>query len=512
VIRAIALVVSIALGIVAPVSAQEPVDQRMIAAIKAEGFQNSQVMETLSFITDVHGPRLSGSPNLKAAGDWCVKRMSEWGLANARLEPWGTFGRGWSLEKLSVEMVDPQYTPLNAFPKAWTPSTKGVVSGQPVLVDVKSKADFDKYKGKLKGAIVMNGSAPKPKPRADAGTRFEDRELAEMAGAIDPGSPKTYQEEDKEWVTAVATQDEITKFFNDEGTAVLLEPSARDFGIVRVATQTYTLNTPLTFTSLVVGREHYGRIARLLEKKIPVRLAINVESVFHEQDVTGYNVIAEIPGTDPLLGDQVVMLGAHLDSWHAGTGATDNAAGCVAMMEALRILKAIGAKPRRTIRVALWSGEEQGYYGSLGYVKKHFGDPATLKLLPEHEKLSAYFNLDNGTGKIRGVYLQGNEAVRPIFEAYLAPFHYLGATTLAVANTGGTDHMPFEAIGLPGFQFIQDSIEYETRTHHTNVDVYEAVSEEDLKQAAVIIATFAYHTAIRDEMLPREAFPKPQKP
>ncbi len=262
------------------------------------------------------------------------------------------------------------------------------------------------------------------------------------------------------------------------------------------------------FPAVVLAREHYGRIMRLVEKNIPVNLSVNVETQFHTEDQTGYNVLADIPGTDPRLKDELVMLGGHYDSWHAATGATDNAAGCAVMMEAMRILKTLGVRPRRTIRVALWTGEEQDYYGSIGYVKKHFGDPQTLKLLPGHEKLSAYFNLDNGAGKIRGVNLQGNEAVRPIFDAYLAPFHYLGATTLTTANAGGTDHMAFEALGLPGFQFIQDPLEYNTRTHHTNLDFYEAVVEDDLKQAAAVIATFVYHTAMRDERLPREALPK----
>jgi hypothetical protein len=500
---------SLAFVCAAPASAQEPVDQQVVARIKQEAFQSSKVMETLSYLADVYGPRLTGSPNLKAAGDWCVKQMTGWGLANARQEPWGTFGRGWSLKKLTVEMVAPQYTPLLAYPKAWTPSTKGVVSGQPVLVEVKSKADFDKYRGKLKGAIVMNGAAPGAKPIADPGKRYDDRELAEMAQAVNPGDPKTYADEDKEWQKLLAEQDEITKFFTDEGISVLLEPSSRDFGIVRVTTQSYKTNDPVGFTSLVVAREHYGRMARLLEKKVPVRIDVDVQTVTHEDDAAGYNVLAEIPGVDPKLKDEVVILGAHLDSWHAGTGATDNASGCAVMMEAARILKAIGARPRRTVIVALWSGEEQGYFGSVGYVKKHFGDPDTLKTLPGHAKLSAYYNLDNGTGKIRGVYLQGNEAVRPIFEAYLQPFNYLGATALTTQNASGTDHMVFEALGLPGFQFIQDPVEYGTRTHHTNMDTYEAVSEDDLKQAAAVVATFAYHTAVRDAMLPRDPAPTP---
>ncbi|MGH9902819.1 MAG: M20/M25/M40 family metallo-hydrolase, partial [Pyrinomonadaceae bacterium] len=461
---------------------------------------------------DVYGPRLSGSPNLKAAEEWSVRRLTEWGLANARREPYGTFpGRGWSVKRYSVEMFEPQYVNLIAHPKAWTPGTKGTVTGRPVVVDIKSKADFDKYRGKLRGALVMNGRPDRPNPHfgPDA-QRMSDERLRELSREMNPGSPKSYQEEDKEWQQILTTQDEITKFFHDEGVAVLFEPSGRDHGVVRVGTQSYKLDNPaLTYPALVVAREHYGRVMRLLDKNVPVRLDINVETQTHTDDPNGYNVIAEIPGTDAKLKDELVMLGGHLDSWHAGTGATDNAAGCAVMMEAVRILKSIGVRPRRTIRLALWSGEEQGYYGSIGYMKKYFGNPATGQRLPGHERLAAYFNLDNGTGKIRGIHLQGNEAVRPIFEAYLKPFNYLGADALTTQNTSGTDHMPFEALGLPGFQFIQDPIEYGTRTHHTNMDVYEALLEDDLKQSAVVIASLVYHTAMRDERLPRKTTPRP---
>lgn len=485
---------------------QEPVDEQAVARIKTEGFQNSQVMEIASYLTDVHGPRLTGSPGLKAASEWSRNRLSESGLVNARLEPWGAFGSGWSVKKVSVEMMSPQYAPVIAYPKAWTPGTKGVLEASPTLVQINNKSDINKYKGKLRGALVMNGNPTRPNPHFQADARRLTQDLTALSQTATPGSPNSYKEEDEDWGKVKSQQNEITSFFHQEGIAALIEPSSRDHGVVRVGTQSYKLGNPhVSFPVLVMAREHYGRIARLLGKNIPVQLRIEVQTAIHAEDTIGYNVIAEIPGADPRLKDEVVMLGAHLDSWHAGTGATDNAAGCAIMMEAARILKATGLKPRRTIRVALWTGEEQGYYGSIGYVKKHFGDPDTLKLLPEHEKLSAYFNLDNGTGRIRGIYIQGNEAVKPIFEAYLRPFHYLGATTVTAENTGGTDHMPFEALGLPGFQFIQDPIEYDSRTHHTNMDVYEALLEDDLKQASVIIAAFVYHTFIRDERLPRKS-------
>jgi Zn-dependent M28 family amino/carboxypeptidase len=256
-----------------------------------------------------------------------------------------------------------------------------------------------------------------------------------------------------------------------------------------------------------VAAEHFGRIARLLEANVEVEVELDTKTQFLD-DLTGYNVVAEIPGTDKKLKSELVMLGGHLDSWHAATGATDNAAGTAVMMEAVRILQAAGLKPRRTIRIALWGAEEQGLHGSKNYVKKHFGDPESMKLLPDHARLSAYYNVDNGTGKIRGVYLQENSAVRPIFEAWLKPFHDLGARTVTLRNTGGTDHLSFNAVGLPGFQFIQDDIDYDTRTHHTNMDTYERLQEDDLKQAAVIVATFVYHTAMREEKLPRKTLPE----
>jgi carboxypeptidase Q len=509
--KMLSLLVLFALVAPVPAAADEPVDQQMIAKIKTEAFQNSKVMETVSSIADGFGPRLTGSPELKAAGEWCRDEMARWGLKNARLEAWGTIPRTWSVRRYSAEMTAPAYMRINAVPKAWTPGTSGVLAGTPVFVEVKSKDDFEKYRGKLKGAIVMNGKPEGTGPRFEPlARRLTDAELGTEAGAVDPGEPRSYADEAKEWEKFLADSEAITKFWSEEGIAALLEPSGRGPGVVRVAGQSYTLDSAsLTFPAFVVAAEHYGRIMRLLERKVPVRIELSVDAAFVAGPTTGYNVVAEIPGTDPKLKDEVVLIGGHLDSWHAGTGATDNAAGCAAVMEAARVLVAIGARPRRTIRVALWGGEEQDYFGSAGYVKKHYGDPMTGALGPEHGRLAAYFNLDNGAGRIRGVYLQGNEAVRPIFEAYLRPFAYLGATALTTKNTGATDHMPFEALGLPAFQFVQDPLDYDTRTHHTSLDVYESIVPDDLKQAAAVVASFAYHTANRTERLPREAPPKP---
>jgi hypothetical protein len=498
--------------------AQEIVDHAVIARLKLEGFQNSAVMETVGWLTDVHGPRLSGSKELKAAEEWCREQLTRWGLTNVALEPYGNFGRGWSLERFSVEMIEPRYMRVIAHPLAWSPSIEGSLSGTPVAVEIATKADTEKYRGKLRGAIVMRGKpAPVDQGFEPEAARFTDDELRRQEGQLNPaaegfGAPRSYWDEDREWRKDTAEQDEIAAFFRSEGIAALLEPSARGQGVLHV-TGFYEQQIPRSsFPAFVLAREHYGRIWRLLERKIPVKLELSLRTRFDESDVQGRNVIAEIAGTDPALKDEVVMLGAHLDSWESGTGATDNAAGSAATMEAMRILKAAGVKPRRTIRLALWTGEEQGYFGSIGYVEKHFGDVTTATPKPGREKLAAYFNMDNGGGRIRGINLQGNELVRPIFDAWLAPFHYLGATALTTLNTGGTDHMPFDALSLPAFQFIQDPLAYSSRTHHTHLDTYESIIEDDLKQSAVIMASFAYHAAMRDEKLPRKALAKPPAP
>jgi len=508
------LAVSIVLVLFRFALAQEPVDLQAIMKIKDEGFNNSQVMETLFQLTDVHGPRLTSSPNYRAAAKWCVEQLKEWGLSNARLESWGTFGRGWEVERFSIEMIEPQYLNMIAYPKAWTPGTQGTISGQPVLVDIKSEDDFEKYKGKLEGAIVMT------KPTREAETHFEadakrydEEKLAELAQAPEPGARPSWWARRAEYRQRRALQRKIVRFFKDEGAAVVLEPSDREHGTIRVHRGgSYSMRAEPVLPALTVAIEHYSRVVRLLEDHMPVKLEINVQARFFDDDSLGYNVLAEIPGADKKLKDEVVMLGGHLDSWHAGTGATDDAAGCAVAMEAVRILQATGLKPRRTVRIALWGGEEQGLLGSRGYVEKHFGSRRTMALKPEHAKLSAYFNLDNGAGKIRGIYLQGNDAVRPIFEAYLRPFHDLGAETVTIRNTGGTDHLSFDAVGLPGFQFIQDPLDYGTRTHHTNMDVYDRVIESDMIEAAVIMTSFVYHTAMRDEKLPRKPLPKPRTP
>lgn len=497
-------------------AAQDRIDGEVLARIKTEGFQNSQVMANTAYLTDVFGNRLTNSRNLEKAKEWAWEMLGAYGFENVQTETWGTWGEGWHLERFSVEMTAPTYERLIAHPLAWSASTDGTVSGSPILVSVRSNADFAKYKGKLKGAIVINGNVPFNTPES-RGTnrfrRFSDEDLARMAAVTDPtkdpsgGGTTNFQDEDRDWRASLERGREITKFFKDEGVAALLQPSSRPNGVLSVQ-GSYFPDPNLNPPTFVVAREQFARMQRLIERAVPVRIEVSLRAG-RDPDGTGSNVLAEISGSDPKLKDEVVLLGGHFDSWHAGTGAADNGASCMVMVEALRILKAIGVKPRRTIRVALWDGEEQDYLGSVGYVKKYYGDPMTIELKPDHEKLSAYYNLDNGAGRIRGIYLQGNEAARPIFRQFFEPFGYLGASTITTLNTGGTDHMAFDAVGLPGFQFIQDPLDYGTRVHHSNLDMLEAVIEEDLKVNAVIIAAIAYQTAMRDERMPRKALPTP---
>jgi hypothetical protein len=514
--------------------AQEKVDLSVINRIKAEAFQNSKVMETSFYFTDVYGPRLTGSPGLKAAADWAVKRMTEWGLQNAKLEPWGPFGRGWANVKFAAHMKEPQYMPIIGVVRPWSPGTNGAVSGEPMLAVVRTDQDIEKFKGKLKGKIVLLED-----PRAlapiteDLTRRFSETELAAEAIAPDPsprspfampiprspgipGMPEMPQQTPGQPVDMNAMRDrmrqmraKINKFLTDEGVLVTVIPSFRTDGgtVFSRAAGSEDPKEPLPPPSVSVTSEHYNRIVRLLEKKIPVTLEFDIQNKFYEDTLDSFSVVGEIPGTSK--ADEVVLLGGHLDSWTFGTGATDNASGCAAVMEAARILKALGLQMARTVRVGLWTAEEQGLYGSRAYVKAHYADRDTMQLKPEHAKLSGYFNLDNGTGKIRGVYLQNNDMMRPIFSAWLEPFRDYGATTITIRNTSGTDHLAFDAVGLPGFQFIQDPVEYSTRTHHSNMDTFDRLQAGDLMEASAIIAAVAYHAASRPEMLPRKPLPKP---
>ncbi len=582
-----------------------------VERIKEEGMKRSQVMATLSYLTDVIGPRLTGSPNLKRANEWTRDKLAAWGLANAHLEAWGPFGRGWSLKRFSAQITEPQCIPLIGFPKAWSTGTDGVLEAPVVYFDAKSEAEFAKYKGKLQGAIVLTSPVREVTARWEPlANRKTDSELLALADAAEPnargggrraalaaqgqaagqqgqgqgqgrgqrrgggappapaangapavagapapgaaagGPPAAEQPRMGRFMTPeIRAQMELARkkaqFLVDEHAAMLVEPSTQGDGgtfFVSAATvpgaplptpgqtgrrvSAYDKDAPKIIPQVVLAKEHYNRLVRMCEQGEHLKMAVELAVQFHDTDLMAYNTVAEIPGTD--LKQELVMLGGHMDSWHSGTGATDNGAGVSCAMEAVRILKALDLKPRRTIRIALWSGEEEGLMGSRAFVKEHFGrspanmfgapTPATTKdgngattkessessQKADYANFSGYFNLDNGTGKIRGVYMQGNDAVRPIFRKWLQPFREMGATTLTISNTGGTDHQSFDGIGLPGFQFIQDEIEYDTRTHHSNQDVFDRIQGDDMKQASTIMAAFVYNAAMADEKLPRK--------
>lgn len=524
----LALAAAMAVAIALPMTAQvaEKVDLEAVYKIKEEGLSRSQVMEITSWLTDVHGPRLTNSPIHRAAGDWAVKKMTEWGLANAKLESWGPFGRGWTNERTSVHVTAPTAYAVIAFPKAWTPGTSGVVTAEVVMPTITTEKDLAEWKGKLKGKIVMTAPMREvPALWTAQARRYADTDLDTIAtqpepqnapgllpGMAAPGGGRGGAGGGRGGQAAapgaISAQQRM-QFFVDEGVAATLDPGRGDNGNVFVGGGGGRQpKDPPTVPQLVLAIEAYGRIARTLVKKIPVTMEINVQNTFHDADLNNFNVVAEIPGTDK--ADELVMLGAHFDSWHGGTGATDNAAGSAIMMEALRILKTTGLKMRRTVRIGLWGGEEQGLLGSRAYVTQHFADRPTMTLKPAHAKFAGYFNVDNGTGAIRGVYLQGNEGVAPIFSAWMQPFHAMGMKTITARNTGGTDHQSYDGVGLPGFQFIQDEVEYDTRTHHSSQDVYERIQPRDMMYNAVIVASFVYHTANRDQVLPRKPLPRPQ--
>ena len=507
---------------------------RPIAQIREEGLQRSQVMETLEYLTDVIGPRLTGSPGLKRANEWTRARLEHWGLVNAKLEPWGPFGKGWSLERFSAQVVEPQAIPLIAYPAAWSPGTDGAITREVVHLDVQDAAGLERYRGKLKGAIVLADAMREVKAHWEPeATRRTDTQLLELANAP-AGGIRRGPSGGAPTAAADRARLELFRqklpFLVQEGAAVMVTCARGDGGTVFVTQASvpqpavaqgemtpsrrvaaWQTDAPKTLPQVALSVEQYNRLVRMLRHGERVRMTVDLKVRFHEKDLMAYNTVAEVPGTD--LKDEVVMLGGHLDSWHSGTGATDNGAGVAVCMEAVRILKTLGLQPRRTIRIALWTGEEQGLLGSRAYVAQHFrkaAPPGTAEgvlgeKLPEFDRFCAYFNLDTGTGKIRGVHLGGNEALRPIFREWLAPFADLGAQTLTSTEQGGTDHLSFTGVGLPGFQFIQDPVEYSARTHHSNQDVFDRIQADDLKQASVIMAAFVYQAATRDEKLPRKA-------
>ena len=516
--------------------AAEPVDTAMMSQIRDEGMNHSQAMTTLEGLTDYCGGRLSWSPEFNAAAAWVMNRLKSWHLENVHEEQFTPYGKPWSIKRFSAHMIEPRVVPLVGVPRAWSPGTDGTIQGPAIYLDVKSDSDFARYAGKLKKAFVFV-SEPEAltlnfEPFA---RRTADSSLLKLANAA-PGQARQrgpfrdstmmrrFREEARlanaklEFCIKEHAYAVIDETRGESGTVmtgaanVPQPPDALGNRFARV--NAFQQDAPKTLPQITLTAEHYNRIVRLLKQNIPVRLEMELDVDMPEKAVPGLDVIGEIPGTD--LKDEVVMVGAHLDSWHPGTGACDNGTGVTTAMEAMRILSALGVKPRRTIRIGLWGGEEQGLYGSKWYVTEHFGSregtgftptgPLTTK--PDYDKFCAYFNDDNGSGKFRGIYLQGDEAARPIFRAWFTPFAVLGASTVSASNTGGTDHLSFDAIGLPGFQFIQDPLEY-GRTYHTNFDVYERASESDLEQSAVIMAAFAYDAAMRDQKLPHMPMPGP---
>ncbi|MEI7587985.1 MAG: M20/M25/M40 family metallo-hydrolase [Chitinophagia bacterium] len=499
--------------------AQEKLDISTIDKIKEEGLKHSQVMDILFNLTDASGNRLTNSPGYFRAANYAKDKLISMGVSNATLDPWGEFGKGWELEKSYLSITAPYFKAIQNYPKAWCGGTNGLKNAEVIAVVLKDSASLDQYRGNLKGKIIIIDKleAYKQSFKADA-TRYTDEELEKLANEVaqprgQRGAPDTaMMRRFREMRGSGNVLNVLKAMAISEGAVAMLTSSPRfhDGTIFSQGGGGYKATDPENFLDIAIGIEDYNTILRLVKAGKTVKLDADVKTKFYNKDLQGYNVIAEIPGTDPVLKNEIVMIGAHLDSWHTGTGATDNASGSAVMMEVLRILKTIGVNNKRTIRIGLWSGEEQGLLGSKGYVKKTFADPSTMLLLPAHEKFSSYFNIDNGTGKVRGIYLQSNAACKDIFAQWFTPLKDITNGTITISNTGGTDHQSFDGVGLPGFQFIQDPMEYDTRTHHSNMDVYDHVSEDDLKQVATVVATFVFDAAQRDQKLPRNELPKPR--
>ncbi len=484
----------------------------------------SKIMETMWQLTDHYGPRLANSPQFRAAGDWAVGQLKEWGMSNVALEKWATKDvesgaiPGWQVTGYSGAMVEPTYMPIIGMPVAWTSGTNGPLTAEVVLAPVNTPADMEKFKGKLKGKIVLTSALQDlTLPTAPLGSRYTAEQLADLStevirvpgagGGGRGGNPALADMTPEE---RTAFQEKQRNFFKEEGALMTIQASARGqsgtvFGGGANRVGDPTKNLP----QVSITAEHYNRIVRLVEHKVPVKLSFDIKTEF-TTDTDSFNVVAEIPGTTK--PDEVVMVGGHFDSWHYGTGATDNAAGSAVAMEVMRILKSQNLKMDRTVRLALWGGEEEGLLGSAAYVKAHFADPTVMKPSAEHQKFAGYFNIDNGTGRIRGIYLQGNEMMRPIFETWFAALKDLTPGVITIRDTGGTDHQSFDRVGLPGFQFIQDEMDYNSRTHHSNMDVYDRIQAADMEQMAIIEAAFVYNAATRAEKLPRKDLPAAQPP
>jgi len=523
-----------------PLTAQEKIDTAAVIKMKDEGMNHSHVMELESWISDIYGPRLNWSPEYREAADWASAKLKEFGVENIHFEKFGPAAKGWTLKKFYLNVIEPHAFPLIAYPKAWSPGTKGIMSGKAVYLDAQNDVDLEKFHGKLKGAFVLLNDLVQVTPhfQGDA-SREPDSTLLKLANlsSADRGRGGRRPQMDSTFMKRMVFNLKKLEFCQKEGAAVLIEGNRGDDGTLQnvaaasvprrpqdtsdvfgMRVHAYDAEAPQIIPQVTVAAEHYNRMLRTIQKGKLINLEMKLDVEFTKAD-SSFNIIAEIPGTD--LKDEIVMIGGHFDSWHAGTGATDNGSGVAVCMEAIRILKTLGLQPRRTIRIGLWGGEEEGLLGSRAYVKQHFaerqgdsgymsgGGSGPLIMKPEFEKFDVYFNNDNGSGKVRGVYMQGNETVRSIFRSWLSVYGDPAAQTLTIANTGGTDHLSFDGVGLPGFQFIQDMMDYMNRTHHTNMDVVERIVEDDLKQAATIMAVFAYNAAVRDSVFPRKPMPSP---
>ncbi len=518
---AMSLFVTLGSG-VAPVVAQ-PADHDTLAAIRDEGLRRSKVMDHIGWLTDVHGPRLTGTPAIEAAGAWARRTLEEWGL-EVRTERFG-FGQGWSLVRFHAHMVEPRVMPIIGFPRSWSSSTDGTVTAEVVRVDIRSAEDLERLRGTLAGKVVLPQPARDvPMLEGDVVLRMSESQLAD-ASRIQPPPPSTSRRTSSA-SAARAFAAQVQQFYRYEGVVAVLDRGSDSVVVgagsgLPIRTQRTDGGTIFVGTSgprddragsqvpaVTIAVEHYNRMVRLLERGIAVRVELHVETEFHPESSApdsqnAFNLLAELPGTD--LADEVVLIGAHFDTTHASPGATDNATGVAAMMEVMRILKTIGAQPRRTIRLALWGGEEQGLLGSREYVRRHYADGETIR--PDHARLSAYYNIDNGAGRLHGIWLQGNSAAADVFGDWIASMGDLGVTTMGPRSVSGTDHVPFDVVGLPGFQFIQDRLEYNSRTHHSNMDFFDRVQRDDAVQMAVVAAIFAYNTAMRDELIPRKPQP-----
>lgn len=477
--------------------AQEAVDLNVIQRIREEGLQRSRIPELAHHLIEVIGPRLTGSPGMKKANEWTAEEFRSWGLTDVAVEPWGEFGRGWAFEDFKGRILTPYEEPLMGIPSAWTGSTDGLQVGRAVIIGAESLDDLAEYQGKLDGTVLLMDNPRDVTPEfehVNRRTPLEDLLEPSEQQARPTMTPEERRARIERFRAQRAVQTAINMAATTEGAIAMLRISGANDGVIRGGGNgSREAGAPEGLPQIVVSREQYNRIFRTVQSGEPVTIELMVKNRFYDDDLQQYNTLAEIPGTD--LADEYIMIGGHLDSWHYGGGATDNAAGSIVMMEAMRILKTLGLEPRRTVRIALWSGEEQGLLGSRAWVENH----------PEmHDRISAYLNVDNGTGRIRGIWDQSNEKAIPVFEQILWPFRDLGVVAVRHGNTGGTDHLAFDAAGIPGFNFIQDPIEYSLNTHHTNLDTYDHLQIEDLKQAAVVVASTVYALAMRDDMMPRK--------